>query len=157
MRTPNVGDMAPIDGDAERTMGLRLPFELLSSDGAALRLLPVLELAATESAPTFLTDVEILASTLLIRFLGRQVSKRFLEELRRALLTAAGATGPVRRIPPVRDDRSGLVVSICAHTEVSVIVQVMLSVVIDGDPPAAEEVALEVSRADLMEAAHLLG
>lgn len=130
------------------------PIRLLSSDGAALVLLPVLGPDRVDIPDVHSVDIELLSPTRLVRYLGRRLSRQSLLDLSAAWMQAALDVHPELTVPTVQDGGAGLAVHIIESTPFTVTIDVL--VVIDPDDEIADYdgIAFEIQRSVLIDATH---
>lgn len=125
---------------------------LLSADGANFALIKVPSLAAEGDLP--LADIELLTPDRLVRYLARPMSRTFLTRLADSWLAAAADPRPEASVPTVEDAEAGLAVLICDSTDLTVIIEVLVTTAPEDDLPEHDGVSFEVPRASLITAAH---
>lgn len=132
------------------------PIRLLSSDGASLALLPALGPDRVDVPDSHPVDIELLAPTRLVRYLGRRLARQSLLDLSAAWMQAALDVHPELTVPTVQDEGAGLAVHIIESTPFTVTIDVL--VVIDPDDEIADYdgIAFEIQRSVLIDATHAM-
>ncbi|GAA3721415.1 hypothetical protein GCM10022399_42220 [Terrabacter ginsenosidimutans] len=131
------------------------PGRLLSQAGASFAVLPVpdLESFAARRADPALVDIELLTPDRLVRYLGRRVGLKSLDELAGAYMDAASVDHPEVAVPSVQDREAGLLVSFLESTPFSVTVEIQVNPELEGEILDPDGLSFDVTRAALVTAA----
>jgi len=131
------------------------PVRLLSESGAAFALLPVPSLsAANRAVGRTPVDLELLTPARLVRYLSRDVSLTFLEQLADALVQAATDPHPEQSVGTVEDRAAGLAVLVIDSAQFTVEVEFLINGDPDGDIPEQDGASFDLNRSSLISAAH---
>lgn len=130
------------------------PIRLLSKDGASFALLPVLGPDSVGISDVLAVDIELLAPTRLVRYLGRRLSLQSLENLSVSWMQAALDDHPELTVPTVQDDEAGLAVQVIQSTPFTVTIEVLLVIDPEEDVADYDGLAFEIPRSVLIDAAH---
>lgn len=129
---------------------------LLSEDGASFALVPVPSLVNFDYPRIHIVDIELLTPGRLVRYLGRSLPRDSLARLAEAFMHAAQVYAPEQTVATVHDDAAGLAVLFNASTSFAVTVEVVIQTDLDLAVSDRDNVAFEVPRSALIDAAHAI-
>lgn len=133
------------------------PIRLLSQAGASFAILPAPSLVDSNYPATHVVDIELLEPDRLVRYLGRSLSANTLQLLADAWMQAAQDEYPEQTVATVQDGRAGLAVVVIESTTFEVTLEFLIVTDPESDIPEQDGVAFDVTRTELIDAAHAIG